>query len=76
MQLPEQSNHLILCRRGVAFLFIQGIPEFLYLALTVHQSDEAIGSWSKSVGSPAGMILQHEPDLASVIVTVQLCMLT
>lgn len=76
MQLPEQSNYLILRRCGVAFLLIQSVPEFLHRTLAVHQSDEAISSWRKPMRSATGMILQHEPDLASVIVTVQLGVLT
>ena len=72
MQLAEQANHLVLGRRLVAGVFVGDLPQLVDAALAVHQADEAVGGGGEAMRAPADVVLQDEPDLAAILVAMNL----
>jgi len=74
VKLAEEMNHIFLGRCFVFEARPHLFPNFLDAPITIHQSDEEIGSWSETLKSSRGMVLKNIPELSTILMTMNLHM--
>jgi hypothetical protein len=72
MQLAEETNHLLL---GRSFLSEPGshlVPDLPNGSLSIHEADQEVGRCVETLKSTCGMVLKNIPDLAAIVVAMNL----
>ena len=72
MELRQDLDHLVLGRCIVSQVGTCLLPDLLHGAPSIHQTNEAIGCRGEAVVALRGHILQDVPQLAAVVVAVDM----
>ncbi len=70
VKLAEKANHLLLSGRLFSKAVSCCVPDLLNRSLSVHEADNLVGGRRESAEASGGVILQHIPQLAPVVVPV------
>jgi hypothetical protein len=74
MELAEQTNHLFLGRSFLPEPCSHFVPDLSNGSFPIHETDQEIGRWIEALEPARRMVLKNIPDLAAVVVAMNLRM--